>query len=148
VTQNHNLTNEEALDALKIFEECQTENLNFKLKYAMARNVTRLKPVKKALDVAKDVSNDDGCKAFLIARKKFLEDHKGQENDPTYQADFQRLQEDHSDAITHLENKENEVRDWLGQPVEGVEIFKISAASFPAETTINLGKIFAFISEE
>jgi len=142
-----NLTNGDVLEALEIFEKCQLENLPFKLKYAMARNIERLKPIKKALAIAKDVSRDENCIAFLAARKKYIDDHKGQAPD-AIQDGFRDLQVEYADAIEYLENKENEVRDWLKSEVEGVEIFKISAASFPDETTIDLGKIFAFISAE
>jgi len=144
-----NLTNKEALDAMEIFEKCQHENLNFKLKYAMARNLQRLKAVQTALNQAKDVSHDENCADFLAARKDFIDSHKGQRpGEETFDMDLASLESSHVGAINYLKAKEKEVGEWLDCQVEGIEIFKIPIASFPEETTIDLGKIFAFISDE
>ena len=147
MTENK-MTNQEALDAMEIFEDCQKKDLPFKLKYAMARNLERLKVVKKAFDNAKNIAGDPNCSDFLKARKAFLEAHQTEEGKARFDDDKKVFEKEHSETLKYLAEKEVEIAEWLKSPIEGLEIFKISIGSFPDETSIDIGKIFAFIAEE
>jgi hypothetical protein len=145
------LTNQGALDALDIFRQCQKREFNFKLKYAMARDIDILSKIERATAEAKSIKNLPGFKEFDKIKKttfdKFAIDGSVS-NDKILE--FNRELETQCPEFCELiKENDEQYKEFLESEIDAdIKIYKIKYSYFPKETDIDIGKIFHFIDDD
>lgn len=145
------MKNKEVLEAAKEFERCQRLDLAFKVKYAMAKNLERIKRLEKRAQDIKNVQGDEECVAFLQARQEFFKTHDLQNQDEQFLADWKIVEDAHSGAVTKLKALEEEFHDFLDSETD-LEVYDISSELIegsedrhPDTGKINLSLILGFL---
>lgn len=128
------LTGKEILDAIKCFETLGGQKLKVSLKVKIARNLQILRPLKAALDEARDGSHIEGAGEFLRRRQmaKTLEE-------------LEELKEEMSETYAEILKLDAEFVAELKKPVD-IEIIVLDLSEFPDELETDIEPILRYLA--